>query len=112
MSGAPPSPDGLDLAARFGVVNCHRLLSRFGAGFRSSTAVRVGLRTDGARNTCANGSAEELVVVGFYGYLRNPLYVAPSSDGSGCGCLRTVELAFNRIGVGRGAWHSYVRAVV
>jgi protein-S-isoprenylcysteine O-methyltransferase Ste14 len=45
------------------------------AGLCSGAAVRVGLWTNGARHAGADRSAERLVVVGFYRYVRNPMYV-------------------------------------
>jgi protein-S-isoprenylcysteine O-methyltransferase Ste14 len=44
-----------------------------GAWFRGGPAVRVGLRTDGTPAPIAPPT--KLVVVGFYRYVRNPMYL-------------------------------------
>ena len=48
-----------------------------GARFRSGTSVRVGLRTDGTGHGTPAPMAppQRLVVVGFYRYVRNPMYL-------------------------------------
>src|SRR4030095_2576783 len=79
----------------------------FGAWFRSSTTVRVGLRTDGTRNTCANCSAEEAGCGGVLSIRAEPdVCRLLRWMGRAVGGLRTSELAFDRSGGGRGAWHS------
>ena len=46
-----------------------------GAWLRSRFTLRPGFRTDRARNARTDCSSEGLVVVGFYRYVRNPMYV-------------------------------------
>jgi protein-S-isoprenylcysteine O-methyltransferase Ste14 len=45
------------------------------AGIRRCPALHLGLRVDRTRHARADGSPAALVAVGFYRYVRNPMYV-------------------------------------
>ena len=51
--------------------DCRRTL---GARFRSGAKVRVEFRMGGTGDASADSAAEKAVVLGLYGYVRNPMY--------------------------------------